>query len=126
MDELALLQLILSLVQGIAGDDASQAREHVPYVIEHDAAFTLAYLQNGTFGLEGAYWDRQDILTAIANVRLDTAQPHVGTITDVLDAIAALTPVTLPEVPPPGYGVSVDLSEVWLSNLEVYDWCPVD
>ncbi len=125
MDYLAWFQLILGLIQAIQGDETNHAREHVPYAIETDALLSRAYLSSPIYGLAGLYSDIQDALTAIQNVRLDTASPHVGTITDVLDMLALLTPVTLPEVPPPGYGGG-DLSDVWLSNLEVYDFCPVD
>lgn len=125
MDEPFYLQLILALLQQVGGDTSSHAREYVPYVIEYDTTLSRAAILNEIYGLPAAYLDRQDILTAIQNVRLDTASPHIATITDVLDALANMPPITLPEPPPPGYGGG-DLSEVWLSNLETYDWCPVD
>lgn len=49
---------------------------------------------------------RDLILTAVQNVRTDTATPHLATVQDVLDALAGLplNPVNLPPTPPAGYG----------------------
>jgi len=123
---LALLNQILALVTGDEQDNATVAREPTRYRILNQVELNGAILGNETYGLAEIYAYIQDTITAVQNVRLDTAEPHIGTITDVLDAIALLTPVTLPEVPPPGYGGSLDASSVWLSNLETYDWCPID
>lgn len=123
---LAALNQVLSILGVLQGDESATAREHVPYAIENDVLLTKALVNSPIFGLAELYAYQQDAINAIQNVRLDTASPHIATVTDVLDAIALLTPVTLPELPPPGYGGSLDASTVWLSNLETYDFCPVD
>lgn len=123
---LALVNQILAIVSGSEDDSATVAREPTRYRILNQVELNGAILSNETYGLSELYAYIQDTINAVQNVRLDTTEPHIATVTDVLAAIALLTPVTLPETPPPGYGGSLDASAVWLSNLETYDWCPVD
>lgn len=118
--ELAILivQQILALILDQQGEESQQAVESNPYRIQTATELAYGYLKDPVVGLP-------NLFAAIQSVRLDTASPHIGTITDVLDVLANMPPITLPEIPPPGYGAG-DLSEVWLSNLETYDWCPID
>lgn len=66
--------------------------------------------------LEPGASDPGSLRTFIANaagaVRQDAASPHLPTIEDVLNALAAGPPVTLPSTPPPGYGGST-AEQVW-------------
>lgn len=125
MSDIELLQAILQLLQLVAGQQGSAAKEHVPYAIEQDALLTRALVDSPIFGLAELYAYIQDAINAIQKVRLDTASPHLGTITDVLDAIAALTPVTLPTEPPPGYGGG-DTSSLWATVVDVAQMCSLD
>jgi hypothetical protein len=113
-----LIQQLLAMVDALGDQSGQTAVESRPLAIEDRVTTSWNAIFSPNYGLDA-------LAGAIQSVRLDTASPHIGTITDVLDAIALLTPITLPEVPPPGYGGG-DLSEVWLSNLETYDWCPID
>lgn len=115
---LALVNQILGLVEQLNGQTDETARETYAYAIQTRAGQILLDLQNTSTGLAA-------LNNAIFAVRLDTQEPHVATLTDVLDAIAAVPQFQLPEIPPPGYGGG-DLTEVWLSNFETYDWCTVD
>jgi len=115
---IALITEVLNLIQGTQSDEETHARETSQYRIQTRVDNLDFIATDPVYGFTG-------IIDAIAAVRLDNAQPHLATLTDVLDALANMPPITLPEDPPPGYG-SGDLSEVWLSNLEVYEWCPQD
>lgn len=113
-----LLQQVLSLIAGQQGNDARLAVESSPYRIQTYTDLAWDYLHDDIVGLPA-------LLAAVARVRLDESSPHVGTISDVLDAIAAMPLVTLPEVPPPGYGPG-DVVSVWGEVFGTYTWCEVD
>lgn len=107
---------ILGVTQSLG--DRPTAQETEPLAIQ-----TIA--TNGTNTVIHPTWGNHALLNAIGLVRIDASEGHDPTIDDVLTQIALLTPVTLPEVPPPGYGPGDEVSP-WLSNLETYDWCAVD
>jgi hypothetical protein len=115
---IALITELLNLVQGTQSDAETHARETSQYRIQSRVDNIDFIATDPVYGFMG-------IIDAIAGVRIDNASPHLATLTDVLDAIAAIPQFTLPETPPPGYGGGEGVSP-WLSNLETYDWCPVD
>jgi hypothetical protein len=114
----AAVQQLLALVEQLNGESDETARETYAYAIQTRAGQILLDLNNTATGLAA-------LQSAIFAVRIDTQEPHAATLTDVLDAIASVPQFELPEIPPPGYGGG-DLTEVWLSNFETYDWCTVD
>lgn len=118
--ELAILivQQILALILDQQGGEAQQAVESNPYRIQTATELAYGYLKDPVVGLP-------NLFAAIQSVRLDTASPHIGTITDVLDALANMPPVTLPEIPPPGYGTG-DPTGVWGVVFGTYAWCELD
>lgn len=125
MDPIEYLQAILQLLNLVAGYTQGGAVEHAPFTIEHEVLFSRALLNSPIFGLAELYAYQQDTINAVQNVRLDTSSPHIGTITDVLDAIALLTPITLPEIPPPGYGPG-DGPSTWPALIDVVQMCSLD
>lgn len=115
---IATLTQLIGILVGMDTDKANHARESAPFHIQTRVDELLFLAQDPGVGFFG-------LSDAIAAVRLDTAEPHLATLTDVLDAIALLTPVTLPDLPPEGWNLGGG-SDVWLSNLETFDWCAVD
>jgi hypothetical protein len=89
------LLVTLGVVQSLEAKQTSV--ESIPYATQVDADLARAMLENSGFGLAV-------LATRIEAVRYDAASPHLATITDVLDALAAAPLITLPTVPPPGYG----------------------
>ena len=118
LEVLGLAQSIKSAVDSLRGSSDQTAKENVPFTIETNVALIDSNVRDPAHGLAA-------IITAIQSVRLDTTSPHIGTITDVLDAIALLTPVTLPTTPPPGYG-GADAPTVWAYVIPVGQMCALD
>lgn len=113
-----LLQQILGVANSISQGEQTQAVESNPFRIQTAAELAYGYVKDPVVGLP-------NLFAAIQNVRLDTGSPHLATLTDVLDAIAALTPVTLPVDPPPGYGFG-DFNAAWGVVFGTYAWCEED
>lgn len=111
--------IALGILESLQGENPRIAREGTPYNIEALAQDTLIAVNDADHGLSA-------LSDQIAAVRHDTSADPRPDLDVIFETLLALTPVTLPEEPPPGYGFTGELGEVWLSNLEVYDWCPVD
>ena len=118
LEILGLVQSIKSVVENLAPPQGNVAVETAPYEI----LLNTIRIDAATENLPTQF---SDVLTQIAAVRLDTTSPHLATLTDVLDAIALLTPVTLPTTPPPGYG-GASLTDIWAQTLEVGQMCALD
>ena len=118
LEVLGRVQAIQSLVQAITGAADNTARENVPFTIETNVAIIDSNVRDPAHGLAA-------IIDAIQAVRLDTTSPHIATITDVLDTLSAMPPVTLPTIPPDGYG-GATTSQVWGYLLDVPSMCSVD
>lgn len=119
----ALVQQVLSAVLTTLGivqslDRVQAAQENVPFTIETTLAILDSYSRNAPTGFPA-------VLDAIALVRLDTASPHLATLTDVLDAIAAAPLVTLPTDPPPTWSIAFGVG-TWLYSVDVPSMCPID
>lgn len=118
LEVLGRVQAIQSLINALTAQSDQTARENVPFTIETNVALIDSNVRDPAHGLAA-------IVNAIQAVRLDTSSPHIATITDVLDAIAAAPSVTLPTTPPPGYGGSSS-AEVWSVVLPVGQMCALD
>lgn len=113
-----LLQQVLGIILSEQEQSPRLAKEGTPYNIEALAQDTHIALLDQNFGLDA-------LRDAIGRIRSDGSGDPRPDLDTIFETLLALTPVTLPEIPPPGYGPG-DVVSVWGEVFGTYAWCALD
>lgn len=106
---LSVLTTVLGYTQTILGFTTSAAQEHQPFAIETIASNAANTVNSPTFG-------NAALLAAIADAKAQGIADTAAILVAILDLTDGTTPVSLPVVPPTGYGgpsSSDNASAVW-------------